>query len=111
MQISVVTGVMPILTLALCKRWHIFPNGVFYPIMERGDTCVDAWKSWPRAAISGRDNSSQNPLVLIPAHHGATRVILKQSTNLCRIFCFAINYIYFFAIQQAIASGRYSVLR
>ena len=95
MQISIVTVVMPPLTLALSKRRHIFSDGVFYPIMERGDTCVDAWKAGPRTAISGRDNSSQNPLVLIPAYHRATRVILKQSTNLCTAFCFVINYIYF----------------
>ena len=77
MQIAVVTGLMPYLIFALCEWWHVFPDGVFYPIMERGDTCVDAWKPFPRAAVPGRDNSSQNPLVIIPAHHGTARVILK----------------------------------
>ena len=82
MQIWVVTDLIPHLTLALCKWRHVFPDGVFYPIMEGGDTCVDAWKSFPCAAVTGRDNSCQNPLVIIPAYHGTrpshTEIINKH---------------------------------
>ena len=65
--------------LDLDKWRHVFLDSVFNPVVESGNTCVDAWESWPRASVPGRDNSSQNPLVVVIANHGAAWVILQRN--------------------------------
>ena len=67
-------------------------DGVFNPIMEGGDSGVDAWEPWPSAAVSGRDHAGQNPLVVIPANHRAAGVILKTSMNCTKSMKFEIVY-------------------
>ena len=68
------------IVVGLCVLRLVLRDGSFDPIHETGDTGVDPWEAWTSAAVTCRQHTSQQPLVIgrVKAHERAAGVKLKQ---------------------------------